>query len=288
MTTLPSIYEHAKRFGIIARKSLGQNFLFDENLNDKIVRLAGPLEGKDVIEIGPGPGGLTRSILKCSPRKLTVIEKDDRCIELLKEIQSIYPQLEIISEDALKISIRKLLVGTDNYDSQNLVSKKCKIISNLPYNIGTVLLFKWLDEIDLISDMTLMFQREVADRICAKENTSAYGKLSIMVQLKAEAQKAMDLSPKAFTPPPKVSSAIVKINPLDSQPSPELAEIIKKLVDGGFSNRRKMINKSFASAVKSPEIYNKAGISPTLRAENLSLQDYIRLAEAILNANSKE
>ncbi|MCC2646160.1 MAG: rRNA ((1518)-N(6)/adenine(1519)-N(6))-dimethyltransferase [Rickettsiaceae bacterium] len=275
---LPSIYEHAKRFGIIARKSLGQNFLFDENINDKIVRLSGNIEGQNVIEIGPGPGGLTRSILKSNPKKLIVIEKDKRCIELLKEIQEMYPQLEIISDDALKISINELSSKFDNIES------KVKIISNLPYNIGTVLLFNWLDEINYITDLTLMFQREVADRICAKENTNAYGKLSIMVQLLAKAEKVMDLSPKAFTPAPKVSSAIVKVTPLNNQPQKELVETIKKLVDAGFAGRRKMINKSLNPVIKTQEIYSKAGIKPTLRAENLSLEDYKTLAEIIINS----
>jgi 16S rRNA (adenine1518-N6/adenine1519-N6)-dimethyltransferase len=273
---LPSIYEHAKRFGIIARKSLGQNFLFDENINDKIVRLSGNIEGQNVIEIGPGPGGLTRSILKSNPKKLIVIEKDERCIELLKELQEIYPQLEIISDDALKIDISKLSSKFDN------IEKKVKIISNLPYNIGTVLLFKWLDEIDYIADLTLMFQREVADRICARENTNAYGKLSIMVQLLAKVEKVMDLSPKAFTPAPKVSSAIVKVTPLNNQPRKELVETIKKMVDAGFAGRRKMINKSLNPVIKTQEIYSKAGIKPTLRAENLSLEDYKTLAEIII------
>jgi 16S rRNA (adenine1518-N6/adenine1519-N6)-dimethyltransferase len=269
INNLPSIYEHAKRFGIFAKKNLGQNFLFDENLNDKIVRLAGSLEGKEVIEIGPGPGGLTRSILKCNPAKLIVVEKDDRCIELLKEIKQQYPQLEIISADALKLSIKDL-------------STKAKIISNLPYNIGTVLLFKWLDELSYIEDMTLMFQREVAYRICAQENTDAYGKLSVMVQLRAHAEKVLDLSPKAFTPPPKVSSAIVHLKPLSVQPDLKIIEMVKALVDSGFNNRRKMINKSLSPVVTNNEIYASLGLKPTLRAENLSLDDYVKLAEAIL------
>lgn len=270
MSELPSIYEHAKKFGILAKKSLGQNFLFDENLNDKIVRLAGSLEGKEVIEIGPGPGGLTRSILKCNPKKLIVIEKDDRCIELLKEIKAMYPQLEIISEDALKLSVKDL-------------SHKAKIISNLPYNIGTVLLFQWLEALDHIEDMTLMFQREVAYRICAEENTDAYGKLSVMVQLRAKAEKVLDVSPKAFTPPPKVSSAIVHLKPLSIQPDIEIVKMVKALVDSGFSNRRKMINKSLGAVVPDNSMYSSLGLKPTLRAENLSLNDYVNLAKAIIN-----
>jgi 16S rRNA (adenine1518-N6/adenine1519-N6)-dimethyltransferase len=281
MTELPSIYEHAKRFGIIAKKSLGQNFLFDENINDKIVRIAGDLSGQYVVEIGPGPGGLTRSILKCNPKKLIVIEKDTRCIELLQDIQKLYPQLEIISADALKLSVKQII---SQYLPEAAPTSQVKIISNLPYNIGTVLLFKWLDEIENVVDLTLMFQREVADRICAKENSDAYGKLSIMVQLKAMAEKMMDLSPKAFTPPPKVSSAIVKIHPHVKQPDPKLVEVIKKLVSAGFNARRKMIGKSLNPVIKSLDVFEAVGISPKLRAENLSLEDYVKLAEYLVSS----
>ncbi len=185
ISNLPTIAAHAKMHNIVQQKKLGQNFIFDSSLCDKIaLSVQGGVEGRHVLEIGPGPGGLTRSILALNPAKLTVIEKDSRCISLLQDIQKIYPNLEIISDDALKVDI------------SNITDGRITIISNLPYNVGTVLLFQWLEHLERIESMTLMLQKEVVERICAKPSTKAYGKLSVMCQICADVRKEFDVSPK--------------------------------------------------------------------------------------------
>ena len=264
--SLPSIYEHAKLYEIFAKKSLGQNFLFDSNITDKIVEHSGDLRGKDVIEIGPGPGGLTRSILEANPRKLVVIEKDSRCIALLNEVKSYYPNLTIIEEDALKL------------DLSSIVLDKPKVISNLPYNIGTELLCRWIDQIAHFSDFTLMFQREVAMRICSMENDSHYGRLSLMVSLLAKANRCFDISPEAFTPAPKVTSSVVKIIPKEVSYSQKFIQNFTKIVKQAFSARRKMIKKNLSELFSEEELI-RLDVDPKLRAENLSLEDYIRLTK---------
>ncbi len=256
--------------GILAKKSLGQNFLFDSNITDKVASYAEKISDMDVIEIGPGPGGLTRSILKQNPRKLVVIEKDSRCINLLREVQQYHPNLEIIEEDAMK------------FDLIDLALNKPKIISNLPYNIGTELLFKWIEQIEHFSDFTLMFQKEVADRICAKENDNHYGRLSVMVALVAESQKCFDLSPQAFTPPPKVFSSVIHVTPKLEQYPKKLLNFAAEFVKQAFSARRKMIRKNLAGFLQAKD-FEKLNISETLRAENISPEDYIRICEYYLS-----
>ena len=187
--TLPSIAAHAKLHDITPQKRLGQNFIFDSTLCDKIVRsVPHSIEGRHVLEVGPGPAGLTRSILAAKPSKLTVIEKDDRCIALLEDIKKIYLNLEITCGDALKITL------------PSLSASKVTIISNLPYNIGTELVFRWLEHSEMVDSMTLMLQKEVVERICAKHNSKAYGKLSVMCQIMADVRKEFDVSPAAFYP----------------------------------------------------------------------------------------
>ena len=269
--SLPSIYEHAKLYEIFAKKSLGQNFLFDSNITDKIIEYSGDLQGRDVIEIGPGPGGLTRSILEANPRKLVVVEKDRRCIALLNEVKSYYPNLVIIEEDALKL------------DLSSLALDKPKIISNLPYNIGTELLCRWVAQIDHFSDFTLMFQREVAMRICSDENDSHYGRLSLMVSLLANAKRCFDISPESFTPPPKVTSSVVKITPKEVSYSKEFIQNFTKIVKQAFSARRKMIKKNLSELFSEDQLVS-LGINPKLRAENLSLENYIKMAKVFSNA----
>ena len=271
--TLPSIQEHAKIHGIFAKKSLGQNFLFDSNITDKVTSYSGNIAGKDVIEIGPGPGGLTRSILKKKPKKLVVIEKDARCIELLKELQNYYPNLEILEEDAMQI------------DLSDLKLEKPKIISNLPYNIGTELLFKWIKYIEIFSDFTLMFQKEVADRICSRENDKNYGRLSVMVGLSAKATKCFDLPPHVFTPPPKVFSSVIHVVPNSEQHNKEFLNLAFEVVKQAFSTRRKMIKKNLGGFLKT-EDFKKMNIDETLRAENLSVEDYTKICLHIINTGS--
>lgn len=265
--TLPSIAAHARDHGISPQKKLGQNFIFDTSLCDKIVRTIPSITDKVVLEVGPGPGGLTRSILSQSPKRLVVIEKDPRCLDLLLDLQKYYPNLEIISADALKIKL------------SDITSSKLCIISNLPYNIGTELVFRWLEYPGLIESMTLMLQKEVVDRICAKVSTKAYGKLSIMCQVLAWVKKEFDVSPQAFYPPPKVHSAIVNIFPKKGL-DPNMVEKLRTLAHTAFMFRRKMVKKALSIV---PEgVFEEIGIDPQVRPEDLAIETYVALAERLI------
>lgn len=259
-----------KKHGLNAKKSLGQNFIFDSNLTDKIARSAGDLSTFEVLEIGPGPGGLTKSILKYHPKKLVVIERDPRFITALLEIKSFYNDHLLINQaDALKINELELF-GPDKF----------KIIANLPYNIGTKLLFKWLKICPRIESMTLLFQKEVAERIVAKPNSKKYGRLGVMVNFLCETEYLFDIAPSAFVPAPKVVSALVKIKP---RPEPLMnidIEILSKIVASAFNQRRKMIRSSL-KAISSDVVswLEKCAINPNLRAEQLSLEQFGKLTE---------
>ncbi len=269
---LPSIAKLASKHGIAPLKKLGQNFIFDENLCDKIVRASGLKKGDIALEVGPGPAGLTRSILNSSPEELVVIEMDDRCIPLLDEIKTIYPALTIKHADALKIKLQDLSID-----------KKINIISNLPYNIGSVLLIAWLHQFQMLNSMTLMLQKEVVDRIVAKPGTKAYGRLSVICQIVCNVEKCFDVSPKAFYPEPKIWSSVVKLEPKEKVPNQNLLLKIEKITNIAFSGRRKMIKSSLK--LLSPDISSilkKLSIADTLRAENLSPQDYLALAEEMI------
>jgi len=263
--TLPSIAQHAKSHGIIPDKKLGQNFLFDLSLCDKIAKTSGNIKNETVLEVGPGPAGLTRAILACSPKKLIAIEKDSRCIALLEEIKEHFPQLEIMEADALKVKLSSL--GTE----------KITIVANLPYNVGTELLFSWLDEIKYVESITIMLQKEVVDRICANPSSKAYGKLSIMCQLICDVEKEFDVSPAAFFPPPKVTSSIVRIVPKQTRPTEQIIETVRKITSLAFNQRRKMLRSSLKTMI-SEDILQECGIDPQDRAENLSVDDYVKLA----------
>jgi 16S rRNA (adenine1518-N6/adenine1519-N6)-dimethyltransferase len=266
--TLPSIAAHAKIHGITPQKKLGQNFIFDASLCDKIVRAAPSLKKHHVLEIGPGPGGLTRSILETQPLKLTVIEKDPRCLALLEDIKALYPNLEVIQGDALRINL------------ESLEALKLIIISNLPYNIGTELLFRWLDYADLVESMTLMLQKEVVERICAKHGSKIYGKLSVMCQVMADVRKEFDVSPKAFYPEPKVHSSIVTIKPKALLPSKAIIEKVREITHFAFIGRRKMLRSSLKFIPES--VFTDLGIDTQSRAENVSPDEYLKLAEAMI------
>lgn len=210
MKELPSLKSVIKQYDLLPKKNLGQNFLLDQNITDKIVKASSMKSGDNILEIGPGPGGLTRSILALNPTKLTAIEQDSRCIKILEELKLIYPQLTIVNGDALKI-----------YE-QDLVPAKTRIIANLPYNIGTVLLLKWLDNINYWSSLTLMFQKEVVERIVAEPCTKDYGRLSVISQILCDLEWHFDLKPEAFFPPPKVTSSVITLKPKNSIPPPAL------------------------------------------------------------------
>lgn len=267
---LPTIASHAKQYGLEPNKKLGQNFLFDLSLCEKIAKSSPNLEGHNLLEIGPGPGGLTRAILNFNPKKLVVIEKDKRCIDLLKDIKQHYSNLDIISGDAMNIKLSEIAE----------LDGKVSIISNLPYNVGTELIFKWLDEIEKVASINVMLQKEVVDRICAKVGTKSYGKLSIMTQILSDVEKLFDVQKEAFHPPPKVTSSIVQIVPKKNIPSRDIVEKVRKITHFAFSQRRKTIKKSLAPISDDiVGILQKLDIDPTLRAENLSVEDYVRLAQ---------
>jgi 16S rRNA (adenine1518-N6/adenine1519-N6)-dimethyltransferase len=265
---LPSTSELIKKYGLAAKKSLGQNFILDKNFTDKIARAAGDLSDSIVLEIGPGPGSLTRSILDAGAKKLIVVERDERCIELLKEFQDFYgDRIGVINGDALEYQ----------------VSGKVKIISNLPYNIGTVLLFKWLKDSDKIESMHLMLQKEVVERITAKPGDKHYGRLAVMVNFLCETRLVFEVSRHVFTPPPKVTSAIVEIIPRE-KPLVEDVDFkkLERVVGAAFNQRRKMLKSSLKAVFKNPEeVLKDCGIRSDLRPENLKIEDFCKLAKLL-------
>ncbi|MGC0372126.1 MAG: hypothetical protein DGJ47_000831, partial [Rickettsiaceae bacterium] len=245
----------------------------DETLCDKIVRNSGDVNDFNILEIGPGPAGLTRSILKAKPRNLTVIETDERCMPLLEEIRQVYPNLQIINNDALKIRLKELSKG----------DIKLKIIANLPYNIGCKLITNWLEEIETVETITVMLQKEVVDRMVAKPNSKAYGRLSIFCQMLCDVSKCFDVSPKAFYPEPKVTSAIIHLKPKTDLPSKEISKIVEKITLHGFNNRRKMLRSSLKKIIPNiDDIFLKLNISSAVRAEDLRVEDYIQMAALII------
>ncbi len=270
---LPPLRDVIERHGLRAKKSLGQNFLLDLNLTAKVARAAGSLEGKTVIEIGPGPGGLTRALLMTGVKKVIAIERDDRCISALEEISAHYPgRLEIVADDAMTTDLSRL----------TLPGEKVKIIANLPYNIGTELLVAWLTLPEwppFYESLTLMFQREVALRIAAQAGDGAYGRLSVLCGWRTQAQIMFDIPPTAFTPPPKVISSVVHLVPRPD-PLPVALKLLEKVTKAAFGQRRKMLRQSLKT-IGGEELLAKAGIDGTRRAETLSVEEFVGLARAL-------
>ena len=271
---LPPLHDVISTHSLNAKKSLGQNFLLDLNLTAKIARLAGDLEGYDILEVGPGPGGLTRGLLASGARRVIALEKDPRCIPALNEIAEVYPgQLDIFNADALDFDVRSHL------------TVPIRIVANLPYNVGTELLIRWLTPKDwppFWSTLTLMFQKEVAERIIATPGSKSYGRLAILAQWKSNPKIMMELPPEAFTPPPKVHSAVVHFDALPEPRFPAPAGLLTSTVAMAFNQRRKMLRSSLKSA--SPNIENvlrDAGIEPTARAEEISLEGFCALARRL-------
>lgn len=267
--SLLSTSEIIKKYQLNAKKSLGQNFILDKNFTDKIVKCAGNLEEFEVLEIGAGPGSLTRSILDFKAKKLYSIERDYRCVEALQELKNFYgDKLEIIADDALEID-----------ETTIFQDKKFKIIANLPYNIGTVLIFKWLKIADKISSMHLMLQKEVVERITAKVGENHYGRLAVMINFLCETRMVFTVHKTVFTPPPKVTSAIVEIIPRQKPLADVAFSSLEKVVAAAFSQRRKMIRSSLKSVFSDVEtVLKKANINPQLRAENLTIQQFCDIA----------
>ena len=268
---LPPLREVIARFGLAAKKSLGQNFLFDLNLTRRIARAAAPFDGFTVIEVGPGPGGLTRALLMEGAQDVIAIERDDRAVAALAEVEAAYPgRLRIIAGDAL------------HADWSVLVGGPAKIVANLPYNIATPLLIGWLTggkRPPRYDSLTLMFQKEVAERIVAKPGSKDYGRLSVLCQYLCDVRKLFDVNRSAFTPPPKVTSSIVQLIPR-ATPAPACAiPVLERVTAAAFGQRRKMLRSSLKSLVDNPEaLLAKARIDPELRAEQLQVADFARLA----------
>ena len=272
---LPPLRDVILKYNLEAKKSLGQNFLHDLNLTSKIALLSGSIENSTILEIGAGPGALTRGLLASGAKKVIALERDERCIPALMDIADYYNgKLEILERDALKFDLNEIK------DLGNL-----KIISNLPYNIGTELLVKWLTPIiwpPKWEDMTLMFQKEVAERIVAIPGTKAYGRLSVLAQWRCNANIRMTVSPDAFRPKPKVQSAVVSVKALNTPKFYAKQIILERLVKAGFGQRRKMIRSSLKSIDLNINSHlQNVGLEPTLRAENLTVSDWCKLAEQI-------
>ncbi len=272
--TLPPLREVLTTHDLQARKSMGQNFLLDLNLTAKIARQAGDLTGCDVLEIGPGPGGLTRGLLAEGARRVLAIEKDRRCLPALAEIQAAYPdRLAVIEGDALEI------------DPLSHLSAPIRVVANLPYNVGTELLVRWLTPKTwppFWQSLTLMFQREVAERIVATPGSKAYGRLAILAQWRSDARIVLQLPPEAFTPPPKVSSSVVHLTALPKPRFEADAAVLSRVVAAGFNQRRKMLRASLKGVA--PDIEDRllaAGIAPTERAEKVDLERFCALARAV-------
>jgi 16S rRNA (adenine1518-N6/adenine1519-N6)-dimethyltransferase len=271
---LPPLREVIKRHGLSANKALGQNFLFDMQLLDRIAAVPGNLQGQAVFEVGPGPGGLTRALLQAGAR-VTAVERDRRCLPALAELGDHFPdQLTVIDDDALKI------------DLASLFDEPFHILSNLPYNVGSALLVKWLSEPQWPpqwQSLTLMFQREVADRIVAREATEAYGRLSILAQWRCDARLAMTVHRSAFTPPPKVMSAIVHLTP---KPQPKGVDpgVLADLTQAAFGQRRKMLRQSLKGMAGALEALERLNIDSSRRPETVSVDEFVAIARLLSGA----
>jgi 16S rRNA (adenine1518-N6/adenine1519-N6)-dimethyltransferase len=272
--TLPPLREVIAAHDLSAKKALGQNFILDLNLTARIARIAGDLTASDIIEIGPGPGGLTRGLLASGARHVRAIEKDPRCLPALADIAAAYPgRLEVIAGDALAV------------DAFAGLTPPLRIVANLPYNVGTELLIRWLTPPawpPAWSSLTLMFQREVAERIVARPGSGAYGRLALLAQWRCDAKIVMSLPPEAFTPPPKVHSAVVHLTALPAPRYPADPGTLSRVVAAAFNQRRKMLRSALKGVAPDIETHLRAaGITPTQRAEEVPLEAFCALARSL-------
>lgn len=269
--SLPPLREVIRLHELRAEKALGQNFLLDQNLTDKIARLAGDMSGKSVIEIGPGPGGLTRSLLRSEARQVIAVEFDKRAVAALQDlVAAAEGRLTLLQDDALRC------------DLVAAAPAPRAIVANLPYNISTVLLVNWLEMIrtdaPVFSSLTLMFQKEVADRILAQPGSKTYGRLSVIAQWLCQVKRVMELPPSAFTPPPKIDSTVVHFVPRASAADWPRFATVEKILAAAFQQRRKMIRSSLKEYMAAME---STGLEQTLRAEDVSVEQYLALARAV-------
>ena len=271
---LPPLREVIRQHGLSAKKSLGQNFLLDLNLTARIARAAGDITETTIVEIGPGPGGLTRALLALGARHVIAIERDERAVAALEEIGQRYPgRLTIVVADAMSFDPRPLLDG-----------QRAKIVANLPYNIATPLLIGWLSAEPWppwFDAMILMFQREVAQRIVAEVGDDAYGRLAVFAGWRTEAEILFDIAPSAFVPPPKVTSSVVRLVPR-AAPEPCPRELLEKVTEAAFGQRRKMLRQSLKSLGTDPALLLEAtGIDPTRRAETVPVSGFVAIAKQL-------
>lgn len=271
IAALPPLREVVERFDLMAKRSLGQNFLLDLNLTAKIARAAGSLEGKNVIEIGPGPGGLTRALLEAGAASVHAVERDDRCVAALQDlVAAAKGRLVLHAADAMKTDVATLCPAPR------------VIVANLPYNIGTVLLIGWLKNITQFESLTLMFQKEVAERIAARVDTSAYGRLSVMAQWLCHVEKKFDIPRQAFTPPPKITSTVIRLRPREGRADRVPFDTMERLVAAAFGQRRKMLRQSLRTLqADTDRILALSGVDPTARAEQIDVAGFLRMAEAL-------
>lgn len=269
---LPPLRDIVATYGLAPKKALGQNFLFDLNLTGKIARAASPLEGFTIFEVGPGPGGLTRALLEQGAERVVAIERDPRCLPVLDEISRHYPgRLEVVEGDALKVDLAALADGAP-----------AKIVANLPYNVGTQLLINWLTadpKAPFWTSMTLMFQKEVGQRIVAAPGSNHYGRLGVLAGWLAHADILFDVPPQAFTPPPKVTSSVVQLLPRADPLSSDLAKL-ERVTQAAFGQRRKMLRQSL-KPLGGEALLESVGIDPARRAETLSVEEFCALARAV-------
>ncbi len=275
LSSLPPLREVIAAHGLMAKKSLGQNFLLDLNITARIVRQAGNLSGVNVIEIGPGPGGLTRPLVESTANSITAIERDDRCVAALAPlVEAAQGRLNVIPEDALKV------------DLTTLAAAQRAIVANLPYNIDTPLLVSWLKQIDQLHSLTLMFQKEVAERLAAATRSPDYGRLSVLVQWLCHVDKCFDLPPSAFTPPPKVTSSVVHLRPrADTDLS--LFPYVEKITAAAFGQRRKMLRQSLKTigGLDVLAFLADCAITETARAEEIDIDGFLRMAKRLEQLN---
>ena len=274
LANLPPLREVIAAHGLSARKSLGQNFLLDLNLTRRIARAAAPLDGVTVLEIGPGPGGLTRGLLEEGARHVVAVERDARCVAALREIEFAAPgKLTVIEGDALSLDLAAIAE----------THGRMKVVANLPYNVATPLLIGWLKRIELFDGLVLMFQKEVADRLVAKPGSRIYGRLSVAAQWRCTARPLFTLPPRAFVPPPKVESTVVEFIPRAEPLAPAEPDVLEELVAAAFGQRRKMLR----AALRALDIDIAAcGIDPQARAETLTIEEFCRLARALEEARN--